>query len=228
MTDSELSPRDTLAAAIAKHGLTVDAVFVPFSQSRNKAQKSPSLNWRVTLRRNGKDVLTTDYSSGIAHCSAKANKAPDTYRARDRKRPDGSSPYPGTSSIYRKATEAEALADFLGEWRAAECELGVALDHSPFGGSEKFKPRRTRPAGEVKSKTLPLLPDPVDVIWSLTRDSDALDYPTFEEWAASFGYDPDSRSGEAIYRQCLEIALKMRGSIGEAGLSELIEAGQDF
>lgn len=52
--------------------VTMDVQFVPFSQSRN-AKPSPrlddlSLNWRVTLLRNGRAFLTTDYGAGITHC----------------------------------------------------------------------------------------------------------------------------------------------------------------
>lgn len=54
-------------AAIASLGLTIDAQFVQFSKSRNRDEKRPSLNWRVTLKRNGRDVLTTDYSAGCGH-----------------------------------------------------------------------------------------------------------------------------------------------------------------
>lgn len=57
-------------ALISELGLTVESVFVPFSQSRNKAEKHPTLNWRVTLKRDGRDILTTDYSAGSAHCPA--------------------------------------------------------------------------------------------------------------------------------------------------------------
>ena len=44
-----------------------EAKFVPFSQSINKDNKDKSLNWIVTLTRNG-TTLTTDYMQGIAHC----------------------------------------------------------------------------------------------------------------------------------------------------------------
>lgn len=71
----------------------------------------------------------------------------------------------------------------------------------------------------------PSLPD---VLHSLVSDSDVLDHPTYESWAGDFGYDPDSRKGEAIYRQCLEIALKMRTMFGESGLEELRELFQDY
>lgn len=66
----EPTPRQLLEAVIAELGLSIRAEFVPFSRSRNKAEKRPSLNWRVTLVRNGRDILTTDYSAGCAHCPA--------------------------------------------------------------------------------------------------------------------------------------------------------------
>jgi hypothetical protein len=52
---------------LAKHGLTVESVFIPWSKSRNAGEKMPSLNWRVTLVHNGRKVLTTDYSAGYGH-----------------------------------------------------------------------------------------------------------------------------------------------------------------
>lgn len=65
---------ETFANEIARQRLTVTAVFVPFSQSRN-ADKDPkreiskrSLNWKVTLHKDGREILTTDYMAGVAHC----------------------------------------------------------------------------------------------------------------------------------------------------------------
>ena len=61
---------DDRAFILERMGVTLSAVFVPFSQSRNKNEKRPSLNWRVTLHYNGRDVIETDYTQGIAHCPA--------------------------------------------------------------------------------------------------------------------------------------------------------------
>lgn len=55
------------AEKIAALGLTVEPEFVPFSKSRNAGEKYPSLNWRVTIKRQGRAVLTTDYMAGIGH-----------------------------------------------------------------------------------------------------------------------------------------------------------------
>ena len=51
MTDGK---HPEIEAAIAALGLTVDAVFVPYSKSRNAGGEWLGLNWRVTLKRNGK------------------------------------------------------------------------------------------------------------------------------------------------------------------------------
>ena len=100
------------------------------------------------------------------------------------------------------------------EMLTAECETGFAVRMGEGTGMQ-FKGARIEP-------------NALDVIHSLVMDSDVLDYSNYEEWAANTGYDPDSRKGEALYRQCLEIALKLRNGIGEAGLSELREAFQDY
>ena len=68
MLDTKQSPQ----AAIDELGLTVEYVFIPFSQSRNKGNKDKSLNWQITLKRKGLTVITTDYSAGTGHCPANA------------------------------------------------------------------------------------------------------------------------------------------------------------
>lgn len=55
-----------LDAVIASLGLTYSATFVPQSQSRNKKDKQPTLNWQVGIGK-GNSLLVTDYSQGIAH-----------------------------------------------------------------------------------------------------------------------------------------------------------------
>ena len=132
-------------------GLSRALKFVPFSQSRNASEKYPSLNWKVTLQHNGREVLTTDYMQGCAH-------------ARSYKQ--------GDNTVRRDQMVRE------------ECETG-----------------RNAPT-----------PDLRDIVYSLVMDSDVIDYPSFEEWASNFGYETDSRKAEAIYRACLDIALKLRAT----------------
>lgn len=65
--------RDDIAHILDALGVTLAATFVPFSVSRNKDEKEPSLNWRVTLRKGGRDVIATDYMHGCGHCPAYKN-----------------------------------------------------------------------------------------------------------------------------------------------------------
>lgn len=60
--------RDKIQAAIDTLGLTVRSEFVPFNVSRHSNSDTLSLNWRVTLVHNNRDVLTTDYSAGVGNC----------------------------------------------------------------------------------------------------------------------------------------------------------------
>lgn len=67
--------REELEAFAEREGITLKAEFVPWSQSRNKGEERPSLNWRVTVLREGKPVLTTDYGAGVGHCPSYQQRA---------------------------------------------------------------------------------------------------------------------------------------------------------
>lgn len=177
------------AAAIAALGLTVDAVFVPFSRSRNKGEKSPSLNWRVTAKRNGRDVLTTDYSAGMAHCPGYAKKPPTDWDRPARFWVD---------AVCKFETEAGLEAQFS-HWRGFTCD-----------------------------KSKPILPNPLDVLYSLSMDARVIHCATFEDWAMDYGYDPDSRKAETIYRACLETALKLCAAMGTEGMAQLAAIFEDY
>lgn len=68
-----MSKPTKLHEVAARHKLGVTAVFIPFSQSRNKDSDMMNLNWKVTLTCNGRSVVTTNYSAGQAHCPAYEN-----------------------------------------------------------------------------------------------------------------------------------------------------------
>ena len=178
--------KEKLAAAMADLGVTVQSVFVPWSESRHKGERAPSLNWLVTVQRHGRDVLTTQYSAGMAHC-------------------------PGYTRYTGQRHEQHTVC----QW---ECEHGYAGHYQSCGV--------TRRGSGTKSPRL--TPDSVSVLWSLSQDAAALDCPSYEEFATEFGYDEDSRHGEAVYRACLEIALKLRAGLGEAGLAQLRDAGEGY
>lgn len=183
------STKTKINEALRVIGLAVTAEFIPLSKTSNKDEWR-SLNWNVTLLRNGREVLTTQYSAGIAHCPSYNSKVPSNWNRPDRMWQD-------------------AVCEF-------ECEAGFkAAPFTTWGG---FRP----------DKTKPILPDPADVVYSLIRDAEVLDYATFEEWADNFGYGTDSRKAEQIYRACLEIALKLRAGLGDACMRELAELFEDY
>ena len=182
-----------LQATVDKLGLIVTSKFVPFSQSRNAAKKSPSLNWQVTLSTlspidgQRRVILTTDYGAGSGHC-------------------------PSYKQVFGRKTVEDQEREARVAW---ECENGrPATKFVDIG-------RRTQMPATIEPKAL-------DVIHSLVSDSDVLDAGGFESWARDLGYDTDSRKAEAIYRACLETALKLRAAIGDAGLSALRDAFQDY
>lgn len=89
--------------------------------------------------------------------------------------------------------------------------------------SESF--HRVGPSG---LKNNAIVPKPVDVLYSLVLDSNVLENATYEDWAAEYGFEPDSRKGEAIYRACLETALRLHAGLGGALLAAAREAVQDY
>lgn len=65
-----MANKGEIEALIATLGLTMEAKFIPFSQSRNKAEKNPSLNWLVTIKKGNHTVIETDYMQGCGHCAS--------------------------------------------------------------------------------------------------------------------------------------------------------------
>ena len=51
-------------------GITIKFDFIPFSQSRNKNSKHPSLNYKAHLFIHDRPVMSTDYMQGLAHCKS--------------------------------------------------------------------------------------------------------------------------------------------------------------
>ena len=51
-------------------GISIKSKFIPFSKSRYKDDEILSLNWEITLLKNEKEILSSDYSMGTGHCPA--------------------------------------------------------------------------------------------------------------------------------------------------------------
>ena len=63
-----MTPKEKILAVANEIGLTMTCEFVPWSLSRNAGEKMPSLNWKVTLSKGDRKLLTTDYMAGSGRC----------------------------------------------------------------------------------------------------------------------------------------------------------------
>lgn len=198
----------TPTEAIAQLGLSIKSEFVPFSLSRNNGKTKgrglwKSLNWRVTLFRNGRDILTTDYSAGVGHCPGNKKPVPKTWD-----RP----PRMWVDAITKWEIENGFKAGTWTTWGGFAAERRAATEEEVNNG----KRDRVRVAIE---------PSTENVIHSLIMD--IVDEP-FEDWAANLGYDPDSIKAKAIYDECVEHTMKLRQWLGNDGVELLREAFQDY
>ena len=202
MTDTmtEQTPRQKVNALIAELGLTITAEFVPYSQSRH-AKLDP---WRDKPWRS----LNWRVTVNVRELKRRDDEGKDYHL-----RPILTTDYTqgeGHCPAYKAAALGNPKSIMRDKAIAMECETGRRYAVGGFGGS-----KLTPPAA-------------ADVLCSLVSDSDVLDCSKFEEWASNLGYDTDSRSAEAIYRSCLEIALKLRNGLGDTNLQRLREAFQDY
>ena len=175
-----------------RSGISVRSKFVPLSRSRNAGEPFPTLNWRVTVCKDGRDILTTDYSQGMAHC-------------------------PAYEATYYKSPYREARC----KW---ECENGVVSVVKDRVGSIYFAAKQVQSQGgrDGLVETVPIPgPSPFDVFYALCLDAEAINFPTYEDYAPELGLDSDSRKGEAIYRACLKIGLALRSGLGDELLAKL-------
>jgi len=172
-------------------GISLRSEFVPLSRSRNVGEPFPTLNWRVTVCKDGKHILTTDYSKGMGHCPAWVEN-------------------PGRSAPHLDARCA---------W---ECESGLVSDvrKNPDGSISFIAKRSPLPGGRSAISSVPG-PSPFDVFYALCLDAEAINFPTYEDYAPELGLDSDSRKGEAIYRACLKIGLALRSGLGDELLAKL-------
>ena len=63
---------------------------------------------------------------------------------------------------------------------------------------------------------------PLDALWCIAQDCQGVsNHAGFEHWASQYGYDPDSRKAEGIYRECQNHWTTLRYYIGDAGIDAL-------
>ena len=72
-------------------------------------------------------------------------------------------------------------------------------------------------------------PELADVMHSLLLDGEAFfNAQSFEDWASEFGYEPDSRKAEALYRQCDATGRKLAGALSKETLDAVREIVRDL
>jgi len=158
----------TASDVINELSISMVAKFVP---RETPAKESPRLQWRISLRRNGREFHAVDYSAGCAH-----------------------------SPEYKKNGGRVTLPVVL------ECETGIV-----YGTVWRPVPA----------------PDVADVVASILLDASNTD-ERFEDWAANYGYDPDSRTAERMFNACRETAAALRRTFTADELAALEAAFIDY
>lgn len=183
--------------ALEKYKIEYSATFVPWSQSRNKDEKQPSLNWLIRLSRKGQ-AIETDYMQGCGHVAGyKQLWNPTAWEKRNQK------------ELVEKTCETGKAHKYFSSLDAVRWTTAQKL-----GGYWIMKLEQPQPILD-------------EVLYSLLMDADVLNYATFEEWAGEFGYEEDSRSAEKVYQACLKIALQLKQMFTEVEIKELRELFQE-
>ena len=167
---------ETVDALLTQYGITYTAQFVPQSLSRHSAEKTRTLNWRVTLTNKDKQSMAIDYMQGVGHIPQSSTKLSPSERSAN-------------------------------EWAASE--------------EGRYQVSRT----SWMMKKL-LIPAAADICHCLVMDDPQSE--CFEDWAATFGYDVDSRKAEETYHACVKQTRDARRVLGAKLLAELAEALQDY
>jgi len=63
-----------------------------------------------------------------------------------------------------------------------------------------------------------------DLNWEIEQRGRELDraYQSFEDWAGDYGYDPDSRKAEKVYRACQKLCSDLVGLLGKDTVEALV------
>lgn len=121
----------------------------------------------------------------------------------------------GHTPAYKKKFSHTYLRD-----NAAYQEIESGCHAKPGWSDGSFYPDRKR---KIEPPSLE------EVMASLVMDGfDAMNHPNVESWAPDYGYDPDSRTAEKIYKECLQIGLTLRSALGDEAFRELREAYYDY
>lgn len=72
-------------------------------------------------------------------------------------------------------------------------------------------------------KDKPIPPAVDEVLDCIASDSSSIENARgFEDWASDFGYDPDSKKAEAIFRACFDASKQLKAFLGDERYNELL------
>jgi hypothetical protein len=124
-----------LGEMLDAQNVTIEVKFVPWSQSRNREEKHPSLNWKVKVKRNGKEILECDYMQGVGHMTktGKPQIQADLRRAEHAAAENGKVPFfsanhPGGFCFLAKPQPGPSVVDVL----SSLLMDGDVLDYAGF------------------------------------------------------------------------------------------------
>jgi hypothetical protein len=113
-------------------------------------------------------------------------------------------------------------ADMADEWKARADIWRVTLRRR----AAVEEPLRTRPQLTVRFYMGPALarePKAEDVLDSLASDANGYENArSFEEWASEYGYDPDSRTAERLYREVERQTERLRRFLSPRQFEQLV------
>lgn len=184
-----------IAAICERADLTMESTFVPFSQSRNAKPGADGKPWRSL---NWEVTIKRHGRVVLTTDYAQGEGHAPALKVTGEMRP-------GSSDKYARTLRRNAVS--------REIETGRCHTFGEGWATQTDGTRDTK-------KPIPA-PSIGDVMQSLARDSDVLEYGDFDQWASEFGYDADSRKAESIYRTCVEIATKLRAGLGGHLLDEI-------
>lgn len=186
----------TIAAFIAKHGLTMTAVSIPHRSDRDpnatkqeRAWDETAGHWRVTITgRDPRHTHTCEYSMGSAH------------------------------RVWKKGARNSVLlgGSYYIESERRDVQDGQRVQQKYLAGKTIHLVDMVKKLSEPMPPTLDMVLDSLAMDadgWTNTRD--------FASWCADFGMDTDSRKAEAAYKACAETAKGLRFLLGEDAYNEL-------
>ena len=102
------------------------------------------------------------------------------------------------------------------------------VEFSKVGVKKSFKFEYFTGLGHRHEKSKkPIAPIPAFVLYSLTRDAEALD-ENFHDWCSNCGYDDDSLRALNTYQECCTNGGKVIDMLGRDLMAKLLEVLQDY